>query len=428
MPCYDPIQFLKTEIGRFGQMIPEAIYPMSPIISLLPKGMFPVERGRNQQLIRYLPSRPLKTDSDFSLMFSGDGEIEECASTAGPCTPTARQLGAVAEAVSYAPKWAWWKSPKFCHNEMITAWNVAEQLSSVFRIVTDNVKEDYERELYFDLINLASNTVMPYGTEGNAVNVEIFTNGDPPDICPTCPLTLGTLEAARINGYENGYLRAMPADNVFGMRDGVTNGLLITSMEASANMIQYDVRARSVDGYRYNTDIQSLHTPSESKFLSRFGIRAYAGFNILNIPFPRRGTCSGGTFTPVPDSIIDPSVPEDCEDAAPGRVATLINPAWRSFETAPIEEAILLLRNDIFQVETWPVVRRPGGAVEFSNAINMMGEWEHVDWRDCVENPLGLFSYAQAVHAYAPKPMATFGAYKIYFQRCPISGTCGPCS
>lgn len=428
--CYDPVQFLKTEIGRFSQILPRKVIPMSPLLGMLPKGVYPVSRGRQQKLIRYLPSRPVKTVSDYSPMFSAwpapyNGQ---CASTAGACTPTMKQLGAISEEVTWEPKWLGWKSPKFCHNELITTYDVAEQLSNVFSVITDNVKQDIEMEYYLDLVDLAENTVIPTGSEGDAITANIFNNGDAPDVDPTCPLTLGVLEYAVQNGWRRGYYGSASAQSLFGMRNGRPNSLLITSAETAANIVQTDVRARSVDGYRVNMDIQTMFQPAGSSFLSKYGIRSYNGFNFLEIAFPRRGTFSNGTFTPVADQIPDPAVPEDCETIAPDRVATLVNPDWESFETAPVEEAILLLRNDIFEIQSWPVVRNPGGGIRFQDVTNFLGEWELVDWRDCQENPHGLFSYAQALHAYAPKPLSTYGAYKIYFQRCPITGSCGPCS
>lgn len=425
--CYDPVAFLRQEVGRFGDMLPGAVFPFSPLFGMLPKGTYPIARGRAQKLTRYLPSRPIKTVSDYDPIFPAEG-FGQCLTDVSACNPTLKQLGAISEQISYAPKWAGWKTPKFCHNEIIVSWNLAEQLSEVFRVITDNVRQDIEWEYYLDLVTLASNTAILTGTEGDAITVTTFNNGDAADVCPTCPLTLGALEYIIQEGWRNGYMGNSAAQGLFGMRNGRPNALLITSAETAANIVQYDVRARSVDGYRGYYDVQSLFQAGGSEFLSKYGIRSYNGINFLEIPYPRRGTCAGGTFTPVADSIANPAVPADCNTAFPDGVATLVNPDWVSFSTAPVEEAILLLRNDIFKIESWPVIRNPGGMLAFREATNFLGEWELVDWRDCQENPHGLFSYGQALHAYAPRPVAEYGAYKIYFTRCPIAGSCGPCS
>ena len=421
--CYDPVKILRQEVGRLTQILPRQVLPQAPLFGFLPRGMYPIGMGRTLTMMRYLPSRFPKTTSTYSNMFQNQ-PYAACTSNDEPCTPSLRQLGAISETLTWAPKWTGWKSPQFCHNDLVTDYNISEQLANVFSVVTDNVAQDIEREHYLDLVAAAANTVVLTGTEGEAITPNIFERGAAANVDATCPLTMGALEYANQHGWRRGAYGSASAQSIFGVRNGRPQSLLITSAEVAAQIVQSDVRARSVDGYRGSYDVQSLFQPSGSTFLSKYGIRSYNGFNFLEIAYPRRGTMSHGTFTPVVDSVADENVPQDCVADS----STVVNPDWEDPTTAPVEEALLLLRNDIIEIQTFPIVASPGGEISFSNVTNLLGQWEYVNWRDCQENPFGLRGYAQALHAYAAKPLSTYAAYKIYFTRCPIAGNCGPCS
>lgn len=302
---------------------------------------------------------------------------------------------------TYGPEGIQLRGPVVCKKDLEFSHDPDTFLAGYVQEIAKYAKRVVELNLEAHHIALSKKAIAVADFEGSISEQESINGLD----CADCELTQEMLEIVAQYLIEDG--ATTPDSNGFvTWEDNGPIFSLAIGMNQSQRLLRQNSELRQ--DYRY-ADPNTL--------IARIGAnRVIGNFRHMITHFPRRYTCSGGTYTIVPRKI-DASGP----DAPTKGTKQITNPAWRA---APYEGADVL-SPWLFTREIVAPTNSAGG-VSF-DPTNYMGNWDFVTgaykWTSgaTCDDPLGEQGrhFAQLRHGIKPNLAARYKyGWHIIFKRC----------
>jgi hypothetical protein len=270
-----------------------------------------------------------------------------------------------------------------CVNDLRFSFRRKDQLSNIFRILTENTSWAWQTRYRDEYLRLSNNKVL-------ANNSMTSGTANFPAAEPTSKLVQPILDKIRMRLIRDG-----AGNDPLGRENGTPVFGLICSSETSYEVIRNLAGDR--DDYRYSTKANDLLAP--------LGVeRTYKGFYHMIDDFMPRYTYSGGTYTEVPPYV---------KQTVGGVTEWVVNPAY---ELAQYEVSIVFHR-DVFHSVIPAPITSPGGSTSF-DPVSYRGEFKWLNIRDRDENPDGTLGYFRGVLSAGSKPIRPEWGYAIMHTRC----------
>jgi hypothetical protein len=363
---------LVAESNRIGPDIYHKSLNTSPWLKLVKKASWPDEMGTEISVMTYQRSLPANTLSWGNVNF-----------TENNCVPTAQVVNFAQTLRTYNLQQTAIESPKLCVNDLRFTMKRKDQLSNIFRILTENTSYAWIERHRDEFTRLAEHKVvatasMPEGTAAFPLSV------------PTSRLTQGILDRVYMKLIRDG-----AGNNPFGRENGRPQFAVITSSEQSNSVILDNEKVR--EDYRYSTKVSELLAP--------LGVeRSYKGFYHLIDDFAPRWNFTNGAWVRV--------LPYSPVATTKGNKWD-INPAY---ETALYEDTFVF-HMDVMETLIPAPITSPGGNTKF-DPVSYMGDFKWRNILDAVTNPDGTIGYFRAILSSGSKPVFPEWGYVIRTLRC----------
>jgi hypothetical protein len=390
---FDIDHLLVNEANRIGPDIYHKSLNTSPWLKLCKKATWPDEMGTSISVMTYQRSLPTSAQSWSDVGFNtGSGSNCVPSATVVEFAQTLRNFNLQQTAI---------ESPKLCINDLRFTMKRKEQLSNIFRILTENTSYAWIERYRSEYSRLAENKVLPVSVSG-AAQLVFGTGGNFPNVpvgAAPSRLTQGTLDRLYMRLIRDG-----AGNNPFGRENGRPQFAIITSSEQSNGLILENAAVR--EDYRYSTKVSEL--------LSPLGVeRAYKGFYHLIDDFAPRWNWNSGTSTWV-------RVPHYVRSTTgtfnTGSGRWDINPDY----LAATYEDTYVFHTDVLECMIPTPITAPGGNTKF-DPVSYMGEFKWLNIRDTADNPDGTIGYFRAVLSSGSKPVFPEWGYVIRHARCDSS-------
>ena len=373
---YDIDQLLVNESGRISGDIYSKTLNTSPWLKLVKKGTWEDEMGSSISALTYQRSLPANTLT-WSTVDYNDG-------SGNTCVPTAEVVNFAQTLRTYNLQRSAIESPALCIDDLRFTFRRKEQLSHIFRILTENTAYawiDRHRDEFSRLAEhkVVATAALPEGTSSF------------PLIAPTSRLTQGILDR-----YYMKLIRDGAGNNPFGRENGRPQFAIITSSEASNSVILDNASVR--EDYRYNsTKVNELLAP--------LGVeRAYKGFYHLIDDFgPRYDFVGGAWVRRLPYAPVATTQGNKWD----------INPLY---EAAAYEDTFIF-HTDVMECLIPKPITSPGGNTKF-DPVSYMGDFKWKNIMDKDTNPDGTIGYFRAILSSGSKPVFPERGYVIRTRRC----------
>jgi len=378
--AYTIDSWLAAESGRIGPDIYNKTLNTSPWLKLVKQDTWPDEMGTDISVLTY--SRSLPESADARLTWNSVG-FNDNTGNGGTCVPTATQVKFYNKLVSYNLKQTAIESPPICVNDLRFSFRRKDQLSNIFRILTENTSWAWQTRYRDEYLRLSNNKILANSsmTPGTASF---------PAAEPTSKLVQPILEKIRMRLIRDG-----AGNDPLGRENGTPVFGLVCSSETSFDLIRNLAADR--EDYRYSTKANDLLAP--------LGVeRTYKGFYHLIDDFMPRYTYFGGTYTEVPPYV---------KATSGGNTEWIVNPAY---ELAQYEVSIVF-HKDVFHSVIPAPITSPGGSTAF-DPVSYRGEFKWLNIRDKDENPDGTIGYFRGVLSAGSKPIRPEWGYAIMHTRC----------
>jgi hypothetical protein len=363
---------LVAETNRIGPDIYSKSLNTSPWLKLVKKASWPDEMGTEIQVMTYQRSLPANTLTWGNVNFTDTN-----------CVPTAQVVNFGQVLRSYNLQQTAIESPKLCVNDLRFTMKRKEQLSNIFRILTENTSYAWIDRHRDEFTRLAEHKVV--ATSAMPEGVVAF-----PTVVPTSRLTQGILDRIYMKLIRDG-----AGNNPFGRENGRPQFAIITSSEQSNSVILDNTKVR--EDYRWSSKVNELLAP--------LGVeRAYKGFYHLIDDFSPRWNFTAGAWIRV-----NPYTPNG---ATRGQKWD-INPAY---ETALYEDTFVF-HMDVMETLIPAPITAPGGNTKF-DPVSYMGDFKWKNIPDAVTNPDGTIGYFRAILSSGSKPVFPEYGYVIRTLRC----------
>jgi hypothetical protein len=377
--AYTIDSWLAAESGRIGPDIYNKTLNTSPWLKLVKQDTWPDEMGTDISVLTY--SRSLPESADARLTWNSVGFNSN--SSGGTCVPSATQVKFYNKLVSYNLKQTAIESPPICVNDLRFSFRRKDQLSNIFRILTENTSWAWQTRYRDEYLRLSNNKIL-----ANASMTSATANF--PAAEPTSKLVQGILEKIRMRLIRDG-----AGNDPLGRENGTPVFGLVCSSETSFDLIRNIAADR--EDYRYSTKANDLLAP--------LGVeRTYKGFYHLIDDFMPRYSYSGGTYTEIPPYV---------KATAGGVTEWIVNPAY---ELAQYEVSIVF-HKDVFHSVIPAPITSPGGSTAF-DPVSYRGEFKWLNIRDKAENPDGTIGYFRGILSAGSKPIRPEWGYAIMHTRC----------
>ena len=377
--AYTIDSWLAAESGRIGPDIYNKTLNTSPWLKLVKQDTWPDEMGTDISVLTY--SRSLPESADARLTWNSVGFNSN--SSGGTCVPSATQVKFYNKLVSYNLKQTAIESPPICVNDLRFSFRRKDQLSNIFRILTENTSWAWQTRYRDEYLRLSNNKIL-----ANASMTSGTANF--PAAEPTSKLVQGILEKIRMRLIRDG-----AGNDPLGRENGTPVFGLVCSSETSFDLIRNIAADR--EDYRYSTKANDLLAP--------LGVeRTYKGFYHLIDDFMPRYSYSGGTYTEIPPYV---------KATAGGVTEWIVNPAY---ELAQYEVSIVF-HKDVFHSVIPAPITSPGGSTAF-DPVSYRGEFKWLNIRDKAENPDGTIGYFRGILSAGSKPIRPEWGYAIMHTRC----------
>jgi hypothetical protein len=378
--AYTIDSWLAAESGRIGPDIYHKTLNTSPWLKLVKQDTWPDEMGTDISVLTY--SRSLPESEDARLTWSSVG-FNNNSGSGGTCVPSATQVKFYNKLVSYNLKQTAIESPPICVNDLRFSFRRKDQLSNIFRILTENTSWAWQTRYRDEYIRLANNKVLANSS---------MTSGTVafPAAEPTSKLVQPILDKVRMRLIRDG-----AGNDPLGRENGTPVFGLVCSSETSYDIIRNLGSDR--EDYRYSTKANDLLAP--------LGVeRTYKGFYHLIDDFMPRYSYSGGVYTEISPYI---------KSTSGGNTEWIVNPAY---ELAQYEVSIVF-HKDVFHSVIPAPITSPGGSTSF-DPVSYRGEFKWLNIRDKDENPDGTIGYFRGVLSAGSKPIRPEWGYAIMHTRC----------
>jgi hypothetical protein len=375
--AYDINEWLATESGRIGPDIYKKSLNTSPWLKLVEQETWPDQMGYEVSVLTYSRSLPETALSWGNVGFStGTGS--------GSCVPSASVVNFYQKLATYNLQQTAIQSPAICVNDLRYSWRAKDQLSHVFRILTENTSYAWKNRYRDEYVRIANHKMVV--TSALPENSAAF-----PTTIPTSKLVQPVLDKVRMSLIRDG-----AGNDPLGRENGTPVFGLICSSETSYDLI----RSISTDreDYRYSTKANDLLAP--------LGVeRTYKGYyHIIDDFMPRYNFVSGAWVE------VQPYV----KQTVGGVTEWVVNPAY---EGAHFEVSIVF-HKDVFKSVIPAPITNPGGNTKF-DAVSYRGDFKWLNIRDRNENPDGTIGYFRGVLSSGSKPVRPEWGYAIMHARCP---------
>jgi hypothetical protein len=367
------------ETGRFNQDIFGRNFGVSPWVTLVQRGEFPVGMGEQISLLTYERSAPTVTEPTWSTVAVVDG------ADGGACVPSATRVGIASTTRNFNLQRRALEGPDFCAEELRTPFALRQQLNAIVNILAEYVAIEWEIRDRHEYLRLVKWKV----TMGSAMTVSEATSAPYFTGCPTSLLTQGALNQWKVR-----LLRDGAAKSALGRENAQPILTLICSSETSDDII------------RRNADVrQDIRWGKPNELLAPFGVeRSYRGFYHLIDMYPIRGNCVGSTFTEV--------APFYTVAATKGTKAE-VNPSWMAVNS----EISFIFDPMVFTQLIPRPITNPAEKFEF-NAVNYMGNWKVMNIAHRTDNPDGNIIYHRGILAAGSMPVHPERGVAFLHKRC----------
>jgi len=372
--AYDIDSWLAAESGRIGPDIYHKSLNTSPWLKLVKQDTWPDEMGYEVSVLTYSRSLP-ETSLNWSNVGFNDG-------TGSNCVPSASVVQFYNKLATYNLKQTAIESPAICVNDLRFSWRRKDQLSHIFRILTENTSYAWIDRYRDEYIRLSSHKVVL--TNSLAENAAAF-----PATVPTSKLVQPVLNKFRMSLIRDG-----AGNTPMGRENGTPVFALICSSETSYELIRQLADDR--EDYRYSTKANDLLAP--------LGVeRTYKGFYHVIDDFMPRYNFENGAWVRV-----EPYV----KQTVGGVTEWVINPAYESANY----EVSVVFHPEVFTSVIPAPITNPGGNTKF-DPIAYRGDFKWLNIRDKALNPDGTIGYFRGVLSSGSKPVRPEWGYAIMHCR-----------
>ena len=405
MACDNIENLLITESGRIGTDIYRKTLNTSPWTTLVKQEAWPDEMGTSVSVLIYERTLPASggtitfTDVAYNGTAtqviggpaSGPGSGNNFSgSVTGPgtCAVTGNNLGFAQTLRTYNLQQAAINSPDICLNDLRFPVRRQEQLRNIMSVLSENTQYAWENRYRDEFVRLSNYNVN--AEQGQLLAASGQTKGSfSTSVLPTSRLTQGILRY-----FYSRLIRDGAAQNAYGKENGAPVFLLITSPEASDDLI------------KLNADIrQDLRFAKPSDLIQPLGVeRSYAGFyHLVDTMTPRYDLVSGAWVRRNPYAT----------DASASKGTRFIpNPAYF---TAEYEDSIIF-HPDVFTSLVAKPISTTGGMAFDPQSYRGDFRWRNIPSRDC--NPDGTIGFFRAIFSSGSKPVRPELGVVIRHKRC----------
>lgn len=397
MPCTLNIEnLLITESGRIGADIYRKTLNTSPWTTLVKQEAWPDEMGTTVNVLIYERTLPASggsiTFSDVAYNGVGTQVIGATPSGSavapGTCAVVGNDLGFAQTLRTYNLQQAAINSPDICLNDLRFPVRRQEQLRNIMAVLSENTQYAWENRYRDEYIRLANYRVNANQTELLAASGQVQGSFSTSNL-PTSRLTQGILRY-----FYSRLIRDGAAQNAYGKENGAPVFLLITSPEASDDLI------------KLNADIrQDLRYAKPSELIQPLGVeRSYAGFYHLVDTMTPRYDFVGGQFLR--------RNPYTTDASASKGTRFIPNPAYY---TAEYEDSIIF-HPDVFTSLVAKPIGATGAMAFDPQSYRGDFRWRNIPSRDC--NPDGTIGFFRAIFSSGSKPVRPELGVVIRHKRC----------
>jgi hypothetical protein len=396
MPCTNIENLLITESGRIGADIYRKTLNTSPWTTLVKQEAWPDEMGTTVNVLIYERTLPASGGSiTFSdVAYNGVGTqvigATPSGSNTGPgtCAVAGNDLGFAQTLRTYNLQQAAINSPDICLNDLRFPVRRQEQLRNIMAVLSENTQYAWENRYRDEYVRLANYNVNANQTELLAASGQVKGSFSTSNL-PTSRLTQGILRY-----FYSRLIRDGAAQNAYGKENGAPVFLLITSPEASDDLI------------KLNADIrQDLRYAKPSELIQPLGVeRSYAGFYHLVDTMTPRYDFVGGAFVR--------RNPYATDASASKGTRFIPNPAYY---TAEYEDSIIF-HPDVFTSLVAKPIGATGAMAFDPQSYRGDFRWRNIPSRDC--NPDGTIGFFRAIFSSGSKPVRPELGVVIRHKRC----------
>jgi hypothetical protein len=396
MSCTNIENLLITESGRIGADIYRKTLNTSPWTTLVKQEAWPDEMGTTVNVLIYERTLPASGGSiTFSdVAYNGVGTqvigATPSGSNTGPgtCAVAGNDLGFAQTLRTYNLQQAAINSPDICLNDLRFPVRRQEQLRNIMAVLSENTQYAWENRYRDEYVRLANYNVNANQTELLAASGQVKGSFSTSNL-PTSRLTQGILRY-----FYSRLIRDGAAQNAYGKENGAPVFLLITSPEASDDLI------------KLNADIrQDLRYAKPSELIQPLGVeRSYAGFYHLVDTMTPRYDFVGGAFVR--------RNPYATDASASKGTRFIPNPAYY---TAEYEDSIIF-HPDVFTSLVAKPIGATGAMAFDPQSYRGDFRWRNIPSRDC--NPDGTIGFFRAIFSSGSKPVRPELGVVIRHKRC----------
>lgn len=396
MACTNIENLLITESGRIGADIYRKTLNTSPWTTLVKQEAWPDEMGTTVNVLIYERTLPASGGSiTFTdVAYNGVGTqvigATPSGSNTGPgtCAVAGNDLGFAQTLRTYNLQQAAINSPDICLNDLRFPVRRQEQLRNIMSVLSENTQYAWENRYRDEYVRLANYNVNANQTELLAANGQTKGSFSTSNL-PTSRLTQGILRY-----FYSRLIRDGAGQNAYGKENGAPVFLLVTSPEASDDLI------------KLNADIrQDLRFAKPSELIQPLGVeRSYAGFYHLVDTMTPRYDFVGGAFVR--------RNPYATDASASKGTRYIPNPAYY---TAEYEDSIIF-HPDVFTSLVAKPISTSGGMAFDPQSYRGDFRWRNIPSRDC--NPDGTIGFFRAIFSSGSKPVRPELGVVIRHKRC----------
>jgi hypothetical protein len=306
----------------------------------------------------------------------------------GTCAVAGNDLGFAQTLRTYNLQQAAINSPDICLNDLRFPVRRQEQLRNIMAVLSENTQYAWENRYRDEYARLANYRVNANQTELLAASGQVQGSFSTSNL-PTSRLTQGILRY-----FYSRLIRDGAAQNAYGKENGAPVFLLITSPEASDDLI------------KLNADIrQDLRYAKPSELIQPLGVeRSYAGFYHLVDTMTPRYDFVGGAFVR--------RNPYATDASASKGTRFIPNPAYF---TAEYEDSIIF-HPDVFTSLVAKPIGATGAMAFDPQSYRGDFRWRNIPSRDC--NPDGTIGFFRAIFSSGSKPVRPELGVVIRHKRC----------
>lgn len=389
MACTTITDYVQRESGRFFPEIHKRSFPLSPWLTLVPRGTFPKAMGESLNILTYERQAPVANPT-WVAMAVVDG------AQGGLCLPTADKVGLGNTVRSVTLSRYVLEGPDFCSEEMRSPFELQQQLNAITKTLADYTQKVWEMAHRTDYFTYCRHKVAVL----DSGPTDAYTNaGDIPAAYPaTSASTHSQLTLGVLDKYKAILIRDGASESVLGKENNMPILTVMASWEVIENILTQNGERR--DDIRWG---------QPSLLLAPFGVvGSYKGYYFLCDPWPRRFTAGAqGTYT----EVLPWSTVAVWTNQGKGTKVEA-NPLY---QTADFEETVIFDPT----VYTELVPDAVGAVGEFAwTPQNYTGRWKimNIISRDC--NPDGTILYHRAIMAKAPMPINPERGVAFVHLRC----------